>query len=49
MNFEKEEKDGKSRWKWVEVEERKENKRYLLAIKESKKYMNKVLKNVNLV
>jgi len=50
MNYERvTDKNKKSYWKWVDVKTREKNKRYVKAIKESKKYINKVLKNVSTI
>ena len=50
MNYERvTDKNKKSYWKWVDVKTREKNKRYVKAIKESKKYINKVLKNVSAI
>ena len=50
MNYEMlTDKNKKSYWKWVDVKTREKNKRYVKAIKESKKYINKVLKNVSTI
>ena len=42
----KQKQEKQSHWGWIEVNKWTENKRYILAVKKSRKYMNEVLKNV---